>query len=225
MLRGISRLGLAYVRNDNIDEWLAVKKQHPIILKSPSRGGKGFFSTKYPLSNRLLDDGFDFFGRFGGCGGGRSGSESGVMRLYVFRPFDIAVSGVCEVARFENEQDPLPRHYVDYRFDNRDDIPSDPLFAVTKKYEKTVGDTHGACARVEVSGDIFRYNVVGKYTAFNFDKGEKISDSYRPHGYRGYKNKILPPRELADFGEFGLFLVALAVPDDEADNINRDPEE
>ena len=32
MLRGISRLGLAYVRNDNIDEWLAVKKQHPIIL-------------------------------------------------------------------------------------------------------------------------------------------------------------------------------------------------
>ena len=146
------------------------------------------------------------------------------MRLYVFRPFNIAVSGVGEVARFENEQDPLPRHYVDYRFDNRDDIPSDPLFAVTKKYEKTVGDTHGACARVEVSGDIVNPFAVRQNTVVALDEGEKIADYERPHGYRGYKNKILPPRELADFGEFGLFLVAFAVPDNEADNVDRDPE-
>ena len=57
------------------------------------------------------------------------------MRTDIFRPFDITVSGVGEIARFENKQYPLPRHDIQRNFENADDIPGDPLFAIAEQNE------------------------------------------------------------------------------------------
>ena len=57
------------------------------------------------------------------------------MRTDIFRPFDITVSGVGEIARFENKQYPLPRHDIQRNFENADDIPGDPLLAIAEQNE------------------------------------------------------------------------------------------
>ena len=62
------------------------------------------------------------------------------MGIDVAAPLDVAVGRVGDVAKLQHQQDILSGQDVDGRFQQRTDIPGDPLFPESEEDEESVGD-------------------------------------------------------------------------------------
>ena len=147
------------------------------------------------------------------------------MSFYVFVPFDISISGVCQIARFKHKQHPHSRDNVQGNFEEGDDIPSNPLFLISKQYEKPIRNSHRAAACVEIAAYFFKGRLRGENAVFCVNQCEKIANSNSPHNYADYYGNALPAAELSHLGKFGLFFVRVFVPYKEGDYVDWNPEE
>lgn len=147
------------------------------------------------------------------------------MGLYVFRPLDEAVGRVREVTELEDEEDVLTGEDIYDALENRGDEPRDPLLAVSQQDEHTVRDTDRGRAGVEVADDILERVVPTEEVGRDVESGEEPADDNSPDDDACDDEERRETGELPDLCEVFFLLVGVTVPVDEADYVDRKPEE
>ena len=147
------------------------------------------------------------------------------MGLYVFRPLDEAVGRVREVPELEDEKHVLTGKDVDDSLENRVDEPRNPLLAVSQQDEHPVSDSDRGNAGVEITDDIPEKIVSAEEIGSYVESGEEPADDNSPDDDAGDDEDGGETGELSDLCEVFLLLVGVAVPVDEADYVDRKPEE
>lgn len=148
-----------------------------------------------------------------------------LVGLYVFRPLNEAVGRVREVPELENEEDVLTGENIYDALENRGDEPRDPLLTVSEQNEHAVRDTDRGRAGVEVADDILERVVPTEEVGRDVESGEEPADDNSPDDDAGDDEDGGETGELSDLGEVFLLLVGMLVPVDEADDVDRKPEE
>ena len=148
-----------------------------------------------------------------------------LVGLYVFRPLNEAIGRVREVPELQDEKHVLTGEDVDDPLENRGDEPRDPLLTVSEQDEHTVRDTDRGRAGVEVADDILERVVPTEEVGRDVESGEEPADDNSPDDDAGDDEDGGETGELSDLGEVVLLLVGMLVPVDEADDVDREPEE
>lgn len=147
------------------------------------------------------------------------------MGLYVFRPLNEAIGRVRDVPELQDEKHVLTGEDVDDALENRGDEPRDPLLTVSEQDEHTVRDTDRGRAGVEVADDILEKIVPAEEIGRYVEPGDEPADDDSPDDDTGDDEERREPGELPDLCEVFLLLVGVAIPVDEADYVDRKPEE
>lgn len=109
--------------------------------------------------------------------------------------------------------------------ENRVDEPRDPLLAVPEQDEHPVSDSDRGNAGVEVTDDIPEKIVPAEKIGRYVKPGDEPANDDSPDDDTGDDEERREPGELSDLGEVFLLLVGMLVPVDEADDVDRKPEE